>query len=81
MAAFTAAAYPELKFSFIFMEPVCWLLSIPVDDCAFPAQTMLAGVVALDLIGLFILRHRSPFDHTAHLAGAALGWGYVKFGG
>jgi membrane associated rhomboid family serine protease len=81
MAAFTAAAYPELKFSFIFMEPVCWVLGIPESSCAFPAQTMLGGIVALDLIGLLILRHRSPFDHTSHLAGALLGWGYVKFGG
>ena len=61
LAAMTAATEPNLNFALIFFP---WL--------AFPAKTMLAGIVALDMTGL-VLRW-GVFDHAAHLAGSALGF-------
>eukprot|EP00936_MAST-01D_sp_MAST-1D-sp1_P001824 g1824.t1 len=61
LAAMTAAAEPNLNFALIFFP---WL--------AFPAKTMLAGIVALDMTGL-VLRW-GFFDHAAHLTGSVFGY-------
>jgi membrane associated rhomboid family serine protease len=58
--AATAAAYPDLQFS-------VWFLPL----LAVPAQTLLAGAVALDAAGLAL--GYTMIDHAAHMAGAALG--------
>ena len=44
-AGITAAAYPELKFSLILLEPLVWLLGKDSSDFAVPAPFALGGLV------------------------------------
>jgi rhomboid-like protein len=77
-AGITAAAFPEMRFSLIALEPLAWLLQLPSSDFAVPAPVALGGLMLLDCAGLVF--RWSYFDHAAHLAGALVGVAYVKFG-
>lgn len=68
-AAFAASAlaFPEAKLSIIFLP---WL--------AVPVQWGIAGLVAVDAIGL--VRGWAVFDHAAHIGGALFGLVYFYVG-
>ncbi|OCF30911.1 rhomboid-like protein [Kwoniella heveanensis BCC8398] len=63
----TACAYPDSNVGIIFIP----FVSIPIG-------MGVAGMVALDLVGLF--RGWRMFDHVAHLSGALFGFIYYRWG-
>mmetsp|Transcript_47964 Transcript_47964/g.150468 ORF Transcript_47964/g.150468 Transcript_47964/m.150468 type:complete len:382 (+) Transcript_47964:4146-5291(+) len=67
MASLTALLWPSAQFGIIFLPFI-----------SLPAQTMLLGIVALDISGL-VLGWRM-FDHGAHLAAVATGFLFVNGG-
>ena len=68
LASTFACINPDASFSLIFLPAV-----------VIPAQAAIAGIATLDLVGL--LAGWRFFDHGAHLAGVAVGAGYVLCGG
>eukprot|EP01103_Thecamoeba_quadrilineata_P006585 TRINITY_DN16311_c0_g1_i1.p1 TRINITY_DN16311_c0_g1~~TRINITY_DN16311_c0_g1_i1.p1 ORF type:complete len:278 (+),score=21.87 TRINITY_DN16311_c0_g1_i1:16-849(+) len=59
--------YPDSQFGVVFL---------PESVLSFDALTGLCVFFAIELVGLLILRKRSPIDHAGHLGGALFGLGY-----